>query len=163
MKSKLIIIRGNSGSGKTTIARNLQQKLGAGTLLVSQDTVRREMLHVKDRHGNLSIDLIEIIASYGKNNTPYIIVEGILGKETYQDMLLSLIHFFDDNADVYYFNLPFAETVKRHQTKGNAHEFGVEKLKTWWLDNDLLGMENETILTEHQSAEDIMKLILDKL
>ena len=35
---KLIILRGNSGSGKTTVARALQRKFGRNTLLLSQDT-----------------------------------------------------------------------------------------------------------------------------
>ena len=46
--AKLIILRGNSGSGKTTIAKKLQKNFGHGTLLISQDVVRREMLYVKD-------------------------------------------------------------------------------------------------------------------
>ena len=47
-RRKLIILRGNSGSGKTTIAKGLQKKLGHGTMLISQDVVRREILYVKD-------------------------------------------------------------------------------------------------------------------
>lgn len=35
--SKIIILRGNSGSGKTTVANALQKKLGRGTLIISQD------------------------------------------------------------------------------------------------------------------------------
>ncbi|WP_377890538.1 hypothetical protein [Alkalihalobacillus sp. R86527] len=34
--SKLIILRGNSASGKSTIAKALQNHYGDGTLLVSQ-------------------------------------------------------------------------------------------------------------------------------
>lgn len=160
METKLLIIRGNSGSGKTTIANVLQKKLGPGTLIVSQDTVRRDMLHVKDRQGNPSIDLIRIIAEYGKNTCEYVIIEGILGNGIYQDMLHGLIHFFDHKADVYYFDLPFSETVKRHQTKANAHEFGIEKLEEWWLSDDYLGVENEIILHEKLSKEAIINLIL---
>lgn len=95
MESKLIIIRGNSGSGKTTTAKNLQSHLGRGTLLISQDTVRREMLKVHDRDGNLSIDLIRQIAEYGKNNCEFVIVEGILYKPRYGEMLHNLIEFFN--------------------------------------------------------------------
>ncbi|MBM7706360.1 adenylate kinase family enzyme [Chryseomicrobium aureum] len=61
MESTLIIIRGNSRSGKTTAAKTLQNQLGNGTLLVSQDVVRRDMLKVHDRDGNPSIDLIRQI------------------------------------------------------------------------------------------------------
>ena len=48
--SKLIVLRGNSGSGKTTIAKALQKKLGHNTMLISQDEVRRNMLWVKRWH-----------------------------------------------------------------------------------------------------------------
>ena len=47
----LIIIRGDSGSGKTTIAKALHNELGEDALLLSQDVVRREMLQVHDRPG----------------------------------------------------------------------------------------------------------------
>ena len=65
--SKLIIIRGNSGSGKTTLAKEIHQRLPRNTLLISQDTVRRDILRVKD----------------GKNT---------LGLPLFEDLLLSLIH-----------------------------------------------------------------------
>ena len=45
---KLVILRGNSGSGKTTVARVLQRKIGFNTMLISQDEIRRNMLWVKD-------------------------------------------------------------------------------------------------------------------
>lgn len=46
--SKLMIIIGNSGSGKTTIAKSLQQKLDHNVMLISQDVIRREILRVND-------------------------------------------------------------------------------------------------------------------
>lgn len=45
---KLIILRGNSGSGKSTIAKELQHRLGQNTMIISQDEIRRNMLNVKD-------------------------------------------------------------------------------------------------------------------
>ena len=39
MDSKQIILRGNSGSGKTTTALKLQEMLGEATLVVSQDVL----------------------------------------------------------------------------------------------------------------------------
>lgn len=55
---KLIILRGNSGSGKTTTAKALQKKFGHGTMLISQDVVRREMLFVKDGPDTEAIKLL---------------------------------------------------------------------------------------------------------
>jgi uridine kinase len=34
MTQKLIIIRGNSGSGKSTIAKRLQVEMGQGTMMI---------------------------------------------------------------------------------------------------------------------------------
>lgn len=36
---KLIILRGNSGSGKTTVAKELQKKFGYNTMPISQDEI----------------------------------------------------------------------------------------------------------------------------
>ena len=44
---KLIILRGNSGSGKTTVAKELQKRFGRNTMLISQVVVRRDMLKEK--------------------------------------------------------------------------------------------------------------------
>lgn len=40
---KLIILRGNSGSGKTTVAKELQKKFGCNTMPISQDEIRRNI------------------------------------------------------------------------------------------------------------------------
>lgn len=39
--AKIIILRGNSGSGKTTTAKRLQKKLGHGTMFVSQEMTEK--------------------------------------------------------------------------------------------------------------------------
>lgn len=163
MESKLIIIRGNSGSGKTTTAKSLQSHLGHGTLLVSQDTIRREMLKVHDRDGNLSIDLIRQIAQYGKDKCEFVIVEGILYKNRYGEMLNNLIRFYDEKAYTYYFDLPFEETVIRHNTSSKKIEFGEDSLRNWWNPNDYLGVNGEVMLTSDLSQEDVLKLILKQL
>ena len=45
---KLIMLRGNSGSGKTTVAKELQELFGRGTMVLSQDMIRREVLKERD-------------------------------------------------------------------------------------------------------------------
>ncbi|MFD1677676.1 kinase [Alicyclobacillus fodiniaquatilis] len=163
MESKLIIIRGNSGSGKTTTAKSLQDHLGHGTLLVSQDVVRRDMLKVHDREGNLSIDLIRQIAEYGKDKCEFVIVEGILYKSRYGDMLNHLIQFYAQKTFAYYFDLPFEETVRRHKSSSKRMEFGEDSLRSWWNPNDTLGVDGETILTHDMSECDVLKLVLNQL
>ncbi|MBS4218492.1 kinase [Bacillus sp. FJAT-49711] len=163
MESKLIIIRGNSGSGKTTTAKSLQNHLGPGTLLVSQDVVRREMLKVHDREGNLSIELIRQIAEYGKDKCEFVIVEGILYKHYYGEMLNSLIQFFNERIYTYYFDLSFEETVIRHNSSSKKMEFGEDSLRAWWNPKDYLGVEGEVLLTNDMSQNEVLKLMLHQL
>ncbi|MBC1226513.1 kinase [Listeria booriae] len=163
MQSTLIIIRGNSGSGKTTIAQQLQKELGPDTMLISQDVIRRDILHTKDREGNPSIQLIQNIAIYGKEHCNHVIIEGILGNKNYQAMLHELITLFNNQAIVCYFDIPFAETLKRHQTKPNAHEFGVQKMQEWWLDKDYLGVPNEIIWTAQDTPTEILHSLHEQL
>ncbi|WP_182903868.1 hypothetical protein [Microbispora sp. H10830] len=41
--TRLIVLRGNSGSGKTSVARAVRAAYGRGLALVCQDVVRREL------------------------------------------------------------------------------------------------------------------------
>ena len=72
-------MRGNSGSGKSTVARALQTTFERGRcLIVAQDRIRREMLRELDIAGGQNIDLIGVIATWGLDRGMVVIVEGIL-------------------------------------------------------------------------------------
>lgn len=62
---KLIILRGNSESGKTTIAKELQIRFGRNTMLISQDSIRRDMLCVKDGKDTKALPLMKKLLEYG--------------------------------------------------------------------------------------------------
>ncbi|HHT7239653.1 MULTISPECIES: kinase [Bacillus] len=161
MKSTLIILRGNSASGKTTIAKELQEHFGHGTLLVSQDVVRRDMLKVHDTMGNLSHDLLFEITKYGKEKCEFVILEGILNSRRYGDMLRELIHYFEGNAYTYYFDLSLEETIKRHNTREKRYEFGENSLWKWYNPHDTLEVNRETIFTDNFTQKDIFDAILN--
>lgn len=100
MERPLIILRGNSGSGKTTVAKLLRERLGEKTMLVSQDVVRREILKVDDTEGNPSIDLIYEMCMYGNRMGRTVILEGILSNRKYGAMLRRLMADFDGPVHV---------------------------------------------------------------
>ncbi|PGT19549.1 kinase [Bacillus cereus] len=161
LKSTLLILRGNSASGKTTIAKELQEYFGQGTLLVSQDVVRRDMLKVHDTMGNLSHDLLFEIAKYGKGKCEFVIVEGILNNRRYGDMLRELIHYFDKNAFTYYFDLSLEETIRRQNTREKRHEFGEDSLQKWYNPHDTIEVDREIVFTDNFTQKDIFHAILN--
>ncbi len=160
MKSKLIILRGNSGSGKTTTANLLGKKLGDTTMLISQDVVRREILKVKDEPLNPAIKLIYDMALYGNDIGYTVILEGIFSKKKYGSMLDDLISKFKGEVHVFYFDVTFEETLRRHLGKPNAHEFGEEEMRDWWKEKDYLIVENEKFITDDMKQSEIVKFIL---
>ncbi|MER2175986.1 MAG: kinase [Carnobacterium sp.] len=163
MDSKLIILRGNSGSGKTTTALKLQELLGEATLVVSQDVVRRDMLKVNDREDNLSIGLIKRIAEYGLGKCPVVIVEGIMANVRYKNMLLNLITTFKPNVYIYYFDIPFDETLDRHKKRTKVNEFGEKEMRSWWNEKDYLGTPNERRISKELTQEEVVQFIVNDL
>lgn len=156
----LIILRGNSGSGKTSTARLLQQKLGSGAMLVSQDVVRREMLSMKDDDRNRAIQLIYDLCMYGQKIGCTVILEGILSNKRYGDMLRRLLTDFYGDRFVYYFDVSFEETLRRHRTKSNCHEFGESEMREWWKEKDYLGTPSEVLINETMSQDEIVQMII---
>jgi hypothetical protein len=157
--AKLIILRGNSGSGKTTTGKALQRKFGHGTMLISQDVVRREMLFVKDGPNTEASKLLGELALYGKDNCNIVILEGILHSEWYKNLFENLLLEFKDQIFAYYFHIPFEETLNRHKQKPNAHEFGEKEMRRWWNEKDLLDIIPEVCLNKELGLNEIVDVI----
>lgn len=156
---KIVLLRGNSGCGKSTVANALQKKLGSGTLLISQDYVCREMLWVKDRPNNQAIDLLINLAVYGCQNCEFTILEGILYSDIYESLFKRIETLFAGQIFAYYFDVPFDETLKRHLQKPNSYEFGEPEMRRWWRDNDLLSNITERRIDKNMSLDETVDCI----
>lgn len=154
---KLIILRGNSGSGKTTIAKELQNKFGRNTMHISQDVIRRDMLNVKDGEDTQALPLMKELLLYGSNHSKIVILEGILRADWYRSLFELAVQLYGTEVYAYYFDLPFEETLKRHQTKPNCHEFGEDAMRRWWRKNDFSNVLKEVRITAEQKMEDIVE------
>ena len=154
MKPKLIILRGNSGSGKSTLARRIQHRLGRNTMVIAQDTVRREMLWVKDEPGTPAVALLTELLRYGYAHSKVTILEGILYADIYQPRFEEAVRLVGgENIFAYYYDLPFEETLVRHQTKPNRADFGEAAMRKWWRERDLSPVLSEQLLTAEISLE----------
>ncbi len=159
--SKLIIIRGNSGSGKTSLAKSLQRKLGRNTMMISQDYIRREMLWVHDRIENKAIPLLEELIKYGKRNSEFVILEGILYSDYYLRLFKKAMEEFDSEIFAYYYDLSFEETIRRHKSKSNSSDFGEEDMRKWWREEDLIGIISESRINSNLSIPDAVSMIYE--
>lgn len=156
---KLIILRGNSGSGKTSVAKALQKKLGSNTMLISQDMVRMQILNVWGKDGaEKSLPLLIDLLKYGRQHAEVTILEGILASAECRPLFEAAVLEYGADIFAYYYDLPFEETVARHRTK-NRFDFGEEEMRRWWQEKDCLAMIPETVFYKDLSLADAVDLI----
>ena len=160
---KLIVLRGNSGSGKTTIAKDLQRKCGSNTMLISQDAVRRDMLGVKDGKDTPALPLLKELLKCGYEHSEIVILEGILISDWYRSLFELANELYGSDVYAYYFDIPFEETVRRHQTRPNCNDFGEEDMRDWWKEKDFSDALNETSITEDKDRESIVAEIYNRV
>lgn len=75
-------------------------------------------------------------------------------------MFQEVIPLFDEIYS-YYYDLPFQETVRRHQYKQNKEDFTAEDMKRWWNENDRLDIKGEEIIGKNHSLEEISTQIYE--
>ena len=155
----LIIIRGNSGSGKSSAAKELQRRFGENTMLISQDAVRRDMLMTRDGRNTHALSLLITLLRYGRENCAEVILEGILNSGWYSELFDEAVRLYGNNIGAYYYDLTFEETLRRHETKPNHLDFGESDMRRWWKDKDLIGTIPEKMITAEFSLAETADMI----
>lgn len=122
--------------------------------------VRREMLWAEDGHDTAAIPLLCSLLEYGSRHCSVTILEGILKASWYEPVFVRAKELFGERIFAYYFDLPFAETLRRHATRTKQLEFGETEMRGWWNEKDYIGHIHETPLTENMTAEEIVSSIL---
>jgi adenylylsulfate kinase-like enzyme len=161
-QTRLVILRGNSASGKSTIAKLLRERLGRGVAWVEQDYLRRTVLREHDRPGLPNLGLIDVTTRYALDAGYHVIAEGTFGAQRYGEMLRRLTDDHEGLTKLYYFDVPLEETQRRHQTKPLV-TVGPEKLYEWYHYRDLLGFVDESIITADESEEQIVTRLVSEV
>lgn len=161
-ETRLVVLRGNSASGKSSVAGGLREKFGRGLALVGQDNLRRVALRERDRPGAVNVGLIDTVARYALDAGYHVVLEGILYADRYGDMLAQLRADHRGPTHSYYLHVPFAETLARHATKPIARRGGREDLRDWYRELDLLPGGTETVIAADSTlAATVDRIMLD--
>lgn len=158
----LIVLRGNSGSGKSATARALREHLGRRLALVEQDYLRRIVLKARDTAEGPHYELIEQTVRYALDADYDVVLEGILHRDRYHDLLVRLARDHQGPTLPYYFDVSWVETLRRHAARPQSLEFGAEEMAGWYCPNDLLGWPEEQIVPETATLDEtITRIIAD--
>lgn len=90
-----------------------------------------------------------------------VILEGILSVKSYDKILNELFELHEGENYMYYFDIGFEETVRRHETKPNIHEFGEKDMKEWYPIAYRSNHELEKIIPESFTQEETVQFISD--
>ncbi|TMR06446.1 hypothetical protein ETD86_52755 [Nonomuraea turkmeniaca] len=157
----LIVIRGNSGSGKSTVARAVREAFGRrGMAVISQDVVRRDILRELDRPGGVNIGLLDVMCRHALDAGYHVILEGILAGSRYGEMLQSLCGDHRGRTLCYYLDVSWEETLRRHETRPQRARFGPDEMRQWYVKKDVLPDVHETVIDESSELDKIVQLIL---
>lgn len=156
----MIVVRGNSGSGKSSVAEGIRAAYGRGVAWVEQDYVRRIVFKELDEPDGANITAIEQLANYALQRGFHTVVEGIFPTSRYAGMLARLARNHAGPSFFYYLDVPFDETVRRHATRAKASEFDAEAMRDWYRHRDLLATPTETIIDESSTLESTIHRIL---
>ncbi|MFE0677063.1 AAA family ATPase [Streptomyces sp. NPDC058867] len=161
--TRLIVVRGNSASGKSSVAAGLRERFGRNLAIVGQDNLRRNVLRERDRPGAANIGLIDLTARYALDSGFHVVVEGILYADRYGTMLRNLVRSHRGVSRCYYLDIPYAQTVLRHATKGDAEylaQVTPDDLRDWYREKDLLADPVETVVDAASTLEATVQRIL---
>lgn len=131
--TRLIVLRGDSGSGKTTTAAALRPLLGPQTAVIHQDYFRRDLLAggEKTTRSEDAAILIEAVVRQSLDLGYDVILDGILNLRDYAERLEQLWRDHRGVTRIYQFDVGFDETVRRHETRELRHAFTAEKMREW--------------------------------
>lgn len=158
-ETKLIVLRGPSGSGKSSTGKLVRAMLQQPTALIEQDYFRRVVLKEKDIAGGLNIELIKRTVLFALENLYDVILEGIFDSERYEEMFKEIIRQHPRNTFFFYFDISFNETLRRHQEKPNKNDFGEADMRRWYKDRDFLKCVQEVVILEANSLDDTVDFI----
>lgn len=125
----LVVLRGNSGSGKSTVATALQSKSGWLTAVLGQDHFRRIVYAEREWEHLAHADLLEVAALHALSSGHHVVLEGIFNATRYEPMLERVAAQAHD-ARFFAFDLDFEETVRRHRLREKATAFTVEEMRS---------------------------------
>lgn len=155
----LVCVRGNSGSGKSSIARELRRRHGRGCALVEQDYLRRIVLRERDKPGGAAPALIGQTVRFALDHGYHVVLEGIMHTSRYRSVLTSLRNGHRGRSLFCYLDVSLPETLRRHLTRPQAKEFTTDQMSGWYAAHDVLGWPDELVLPETTGLDEAVEAI----
>jgi hypothetical protein len=156
--TKLIIIRGPSGVGKSTVAKALLKRTNRPTVLVDLDHYRFSFVnppnHDHDWEYEMSVSDVLIGLKLGFD----VIFDGNFTATAHDPFLAKLLSAHAEENYLFYLDASLHETLQRQETKSHPR-ISTDKMKEVYPYASPTGHEQEVIIPESSSFEQTVEQI----
>ena len=163
--TKLIMLRGPSAVGKSTVAGELMRRTKRPTVLIDLDYYRFGFVNWEKAPACGSED--ELGPEYemsggdvliGLRRGYDVIFDGNFTSDPHDPFLKMLFDAHPDDNYLFYMDASLEETLKRHKTKENAR-INTDKMREVYKYASPVGLEKEVIIPQDSSLEETVERI----
>jgi thymidylate kinase len=156
--TKLIIIRGPSGVGKSAVAQALMKRTKRPTVLVDLDHYRFSFINPPRADHDLEYEMSGNDVLIGLRLGFDVIFDGNFTATAHDPFLEKLFHAHPEENYLFYLDASLHETLKRHETKSNPR-ISIEKMREVYEYASPTGREEEVVISESSSLEQTVEQI----
>jgi hypothetical protein len=107
--------------------------------------------------------MIDTVVRHALDSGYSVVLEGILAGDHYGSMLTTLVADHVGTTVCAYLDVPFDETVRRHETRPQSADFTPEQMADWFTLDDRLCVEQEILVGQDSSADETVELLVTAL
>jgi hypothetical protein len=146
----IIIIRGPSGVGKSTVAKALMEKTSRPTVLVDLDHYRFSFVNPPPKDHDLEYEMSASDVSIGLELGFNVIFDGNFSAGADDPFLEKLFAKHPEGNYIFYLNASLRETLERHKTKADPR-IGTDKMKEVYKYASPTGHKQEVVIPEEST------------
>lgn len=163
--NRLIIIRGNSASGKSTLARRVQKEASVPVAVIEQDYFRHDLFGSKwgDVEYHVRSALIVAMTLQLLRSGVTVILEGSLPSKWFTEVLAAIQKEWHGEVVAFCYVLDLEETVRRHHTRDKRTHFGEDTLREWYSERDPVKGLREDILDKEVTLDHAIRQVLNNI
>ena len=130
--------------------------------MIEQDYLRRVVLreHGSDSTPTVAPAFITTMVRAALKSGYHVVLEGILHTGQYGALLRELIAEHPGRSAVFWMDVSFDETVRRHAGRPGMAHISAQTMASWYVADDLLGVDGEQRIAQESTVEDSVAAIL---
>ena len=155
---KLIVIRGATGSGKSSVANYLHNNLEADSVLLPQDVFKIDIAKDNPLLHQAVLNALEESAKEFLAVESVVIVEGVLSKKHWHDMINRLAA--NNESHIFFLSASLETSIKRASQRDKSSILSENDVRQFHPKSIPMGLLNEVIIdVDNTTVEVVAKII----